>query len=175
MQNIFVNIFKRVLNKLAFVIPGGDSVRPWLQKQRGVNVGKNVWIAQYVYFDELYPEKIYVDDNCTIGLRVSIISHLHWGAKCSKCYSAPVKIGKDVFIGPHCVILPGVNIGEGSVIKAGTVVSKNVPSHTYWGETSAGPLAQVTIPLTKIHTIDEFRYGLRRIDKNNGASEFPPK
>ena len=175
MENIFVNLFKRLLNKLAFILPGGDNARPRLQKLRGVIIGKNVWIAQYVYFDELYPEKITVAENCTIGLRVSIITHLHWGEKSSKGYSAPVSIEKDVFIGPYCVILPGVNIGEGSVIKAGTVVSRNVPPHTYWGESPARPLAQVTIPLTRDHTFDEFRYGLRRIDEKDGATHFPPE
>jgi tetrahydrodipicolinate N-succinyltransferase len=116
--------------------------------------------------DELYPEKISIGDNSTIGIRVSIISHLHWGDKRASGYSAQVTIGKNVFIGPHCVILPNVNIGDNSVIKAGTVVSRNVPSDTYWGTDSAGPLGQVTVPLTTEHTINEFTYGLRPI-KNN--------
>lgn len=172
-MNILTNFFKRIINKIAFVIPGGGSARPWLQKIRGVQIGNNVWISQYVYIDELYPEKITIGDNCTIGLRVSIISHLFWGGKSVNGYSAPVTIGKDVFIGPHCVILPNVNIGEGSVINAGTVVSRNVPAHTFWGTDSARPLGQVTVPLTSEHTIGEFRYGLRPIRKDRGSTEIP--
>ena len=146
-----------MINKIALFAPGGGSVRPWLQKIRSVQIGNNVWISQFVHFDELYPEKISIGDNCTIGLRVSIFSHFHWGEKRTSGYSAPVTISKEVFIGPHCGILPNVNIGEGSVIKAGTVVSRNVPAHTYWGTDSAGPLGEVTVPLTSKHTIDEFR------------------
>ena len=141
---------------------------------RGVRIGKKVWIGQYVYMDEQNPEKISIGDNCTIGLRVSIFSHFYWGDKRQTGYSAPVTIDKDVFIGPHCVILPNVHIGEGSVIKAGTVVSKNVPPHTYWGSESAGPLGEVTVPLTNEHSLDEFTYGLRPYRRVSTSTDTPP-
>lgn len=47
--------------------------------------------------------------------------------------SKPVYIGNNVWIGANCLILPGVNIGDGSVIAAGSVVAKNVPSHSLAG------------------------------------------
>jgi acetyltransferase-like isoleucine patch superfamily enzyme len=37
-----------------------------------------------------------------------------------------VTIANDVWIGANCIILPGVNIGEGAVVAAGSVVTKNV-------------------------------------------------
>jgi tetrahydrodipicolinate N-succinyltransferase len=83
--------------------------------------------------------------------QVSIFSHFFWGDKNASKYSAPVLVGKDAYIGPHCVILPNVHIGEGSVSKAGTVVSRNIPEHTYWGTDSAGPLGQVIV-LSQVST-----------------------
>ncbi len=47
-----------------------------------------------------------------------------------KC--APVIIDNDVFIGAHCIILKGVTIGEGSIIGAGSVVTKSVPAGEIW-------------------------------------------
>lgn len=44
-----------------------------------------------------------------------------------------VVIEKDVWIGANCIILPGVTIGQGSVIAAGSVVTKSVPSNTVFG------------------------------------------
>lgn len=43
-------------------------------------------------------------------------------------YAYPVTIGNNVWIGAHVAILPGVNIGENTVIGAGSVVSRDIPS-----------------------------------------------
>jgi maltose O-acetyltransferase len=42
----------------------------------------------------------------------------------------PVVIGRNVWIGTHAVILPGVTIGDGAIIGAGAVVTKDVPART---------------------------------------------
>ena len=46
---------------------------------------------------------------------------------------APVTIGNHVFIGPRAIILPGVTVGDGAIIAAGAVVTKDVPSKTLVG------------------------------------------
>ncbi len=159
------SLFQRFLHKLAFIAPGGSTIRPWLHRLRGVDIGQNVWISQYVYIDELHPEAVTIRDNCSIGLRTSIFAHSYWGSKRSTAEAGRVIIENDVFIGPHSVVLPNVRIGRGSVIKAGTAVTSNVPEHTFWGLPAAGPLARVSVPLTSQHTFEEFRSGLRPIHK----------
>lgn len=49
------------------------------------------------------------------------------------CNTAPVYIENDVFIGGHCIIGKGVHIGQRSIIAAGSVVIKDVPSDELWG------------------------------------------
>jgi len=44
--------------------------------------------------------------------------------------TTPVIIGDDIWIGANAVILPGVTIGNHSVVAAGAVVTKNVPPHS---------------------------------------------
>jgi acetyltransferase-like isoleucine patch superfamily enzyme len=44
--------------------------------------------------------------------------------------TTPVAIGDDIWIGANAVILPGVTIGEHSVVAAGAVVTKDVPPHS---------------------------------------------
>lgn len=45
-----------------------------------------------------------------------------------KC--SPIRIGNNVWIGANCTILPGVEIGDNTVIGAGSVVTKSIPSHS---------------------------------------------
>ena len=47
--------------------------------------------------------------------------------------SAPITIGNHVWIGMRAMILKGVTIGDGAVIAAGAVVTKDVPPNTLWG------------------------------------------
>jgi acetyltransferase-like isoleucine patch superfamily enzyme len=131
-----------------------------LHRLRGVKIGKNVWISQYVYIDELHPEVIEIGDNVTIGIGTAVISHLYW-TKSKDIVVKPVVIESDAFVGPNCVILPGVKIGKGSVIQAGTVVSRNVPAGTFFGHAPASVLGKVSVPLTPEHSYQEFIHGLR--------------
>ena len=157
---LFSSLSGRLLNKLAFIAPGGGSLRPWLHRVRGAQIGKHVWISQLVYIDELHPGDVEIGDNCTIGYRTSIFTHFYWGRR-RPVSSGRVVIEKDVFIGPHCVILPNVRIGEGAVIRAGTVVSRNVPPHAIWGLPAADLLGVATVPLTPEHSYEEFTQGMR--------------
>ena len=159
-----MKIFQRILRKIAYFVPGGSSVRPGLNRLRGVKIGKNVWISQYVYIDELHPEAIEIGDNVTVGIGTAIISHLYW-TKSRETVVKQVVIEPDVFIGPHCVILPGVHIGRGAVIQAGTVVSHNVPPGVFFGHAPATVLGEVTVPLTPEHSYQEFVHGLRPFRK----------
>lgn len=159
------NVLQRLLQRLAYGSPGGGSTRPWLHRLRGVRVGENVWIGQQVYIDDLHPNAVTLEERCTIGMRTSIFTHFYWGPRRSEEHAGPVVIEADVYIGPHCVVLPNVRIGRGAVIKAGTVVSRNVPAGTLWGAPSAGPLARVTIPLISERGYDEFLRGLRPLSE----------
>jgi acetyltransferase-like isoleucine patch superfamily enzyme len=159
-------ILSRCLQMLATIAPGGNNLRPRLHALRGVSIGKDVWIGQYVYIDENHPEAVFIGDNCAINLRTSIYAHMYFGPKkTAGAFIKEVVIEDNVFVGPHCLILPGVRIGEGAVIKGGSVVSRSVPPHTLWGVPDAGPLARITVPLKPGHTYQEFVRGLRPIRK----------
>jgi len=154
-------MLNRLFCWLAFLAPGGDSLRPALHRWRGMKIGRRVWISQLVYLDVLYPRGITIGDDVTLAFRTTIFTHFHRGAQRGKVGCKEVILEDGVFVGPHSIILPGVRIGQGSVIKAGSVVTRNVPPHTFWGDRGGGPLAEVTVPLTPEHEFEEFIRGLR--------------
>ena len=156
-------IIQRTLAKIAFFSPGGYSFRAWLHKLRGVKIGKNVWISQYVYLDDAHPENITLEDNVSVGLRSTIFTHLYSGNYGHGKKTGKVVIKKNAYIGPHCVIFHNVTIGEGSVVAAGSMVAKDVPPGVLYGPPSPKSLAKVTSPLIKGENMDYERFllGLR--------------
>ena len=154
------HLVARFLNRVALIAPGGYRLRPMIHRWRGAKIGANTWISQFVFIDELHPEGIEIGKNCTIGIRSSIITHLYWGPRRQGDYG-PVVIEDDVYLGPHCVVLPNVRIGKGAVIRAGTVVASNVPPQAFWGTQPARPLGWATVPLASSHTYEGFVKGLR--------------
>ncbi len=44
-------------------------------------------------------------------------------------YAKPIKVGNNVWIGGNVIVLPGVTIGDNTVIGAGSVVNKDIPSN----------------------------------------------
>lgn len=156
MKTLLWNIGQRFLHKIAMISPGGYSLRPKLHRLRGVRIGEKAWISQYVYIDEIHPESVSIGNNSSVGIRTSIIAHLYWGPRKETNPAGPVCIEDDVFIGPHCVILPGVRIGKGAVIQAGTVVSRNIPAHALWGPSKNRPIARVGAPLTAEYSYEQF-------------------
>ena len=77
--------------------------------------------------------EIRIGDNCLIGPDVGIYTaghRLEPEGRVLDVYGLPITIGNDVWIGGHSTILPGVTIGDGAVIAAGSVVTKDVPACT---------------------------------------------
>ncbi|MDD6728185.1 MAG: sugar O-acetyltransferase [Eubacteriales bacterium] len=77
---------------------------------------------------------IYVGDYTEIGPNVTIATAGHpilpeLRGNTAYQYNAPVKIGKNCWIGAGAVVLPGVTIGDNTVIGAGSVVTKDIPDN----------------------------------------------
>lgn len=96
-----------------------------------VHFGKNVYANfNLTLVDDTH---IYVGDYTLIGPNVTIATAGHPVEPSLRekayQYNAPVKIGKNCWLGAGAIIVPGVTIGDNTVIGAGSVVTKDIPSN----------------------------------------------
>jgi serine acetyltransferase len=58
---------------------------------------------------------------------------------------APIRIGRRAFIGARCIILKGVTVGEGAVVGAGSVVTRDIPPHVVASGNPAKVVTQLPV------------------------------
>lgn len=78
-------------------------------------------------------EKIIIGNQCKFANNLVIIDHDHaieQGHATAELITKPIIIEDNVWVGANCTILKGIHIGKGSVVAAGSVVTKNVPSYS---------------------------------------------
>jgi maltose O-acetyltransferase len=118
------------------VVNGADHLR----------VGNNVSINAFVHI--WAQGGVTIGDSTLIASHVAITSLTH--ATDSEKYSdslvsRPVEIGRNVWIGAHAVVLPGIRIGDGAIIGAGAVVNRDIAP----GDIVAGvPAASIRVART---------------------------
>ncbi|HZG13527.1 MAG TPA: acyltransferase [Candidatus Bathyarchaeia archaeon] len=95
-----------------------------------MEVGDQTAVALMVMMDIMFPEYIKIGKNCVIGYNTTILAHEYL---IDEYRLGEVVIGDRVLIGANSTILPGVVIGEGAVVAAGTLVHKDVPSGSFVG------------------------------------------
>ena len=95
---------------------------------KNIEVGENVFINACCHFQD--HGGITIGNGCQIGHNVvfATLNHFLEPEKRKMTYSAPIVLGKNVWVGSNATILQGVTIGDNSVIGAGAVVTKDVPA-----------------------------------------------
>ena len=156
-KSIIRKLVNRILHLMARFLPGSTTLRPFLHRLRGVKILGDGFIGEEVYIESEYPERVEIHDQATIVLRATILAHFREGY-------GRVIIEEKARIGPHCVVASSsgetLTIGEGAVLAAGAVVTKDVPPYTLVGGVPAKPIAKVTVPLTLTTNYKEFKEGL---------------
>jgi acetyltransferase-like isoleucine patch superfamily enzyme len=154
-ESVLRGVSNRVLQHLARILPGAQSVRVAMHRARGVQIGTGVWIGYDVVLDTSRPHLITLEDGCVLSMRVTVLAHFR--------ESVGVKIERDAFVGAGALILPNVVIGHGAVVAAGSVVTRSVPAQTLVQGNPAIPVARCGIPIGPETSLKEFSSQLRPI------------
>lgn len=153
-------IFNRILGLVAEFSPGASSLRPFIHKLRGVKIHGKVFIGYEVILENEFPHRIELHDGVQIVMRSMILSHFRGTGK--------VVIEKNVWIGANSIITVPTDrtliIGEGSVIAAMSVVTKDVPKGMFMGGAPAKPIARATVPMTLKTSYEDFQEGLKPLE-----------
>ena len=124
----FVKVLKQTLIiEIARFVPSMKLKNKIYKKLLKMDVGNHTSFAYKVLPDLFYPEYISVGKNTVIGYNTTILTH---EILVNEYRYGRVDIGSHTLIGANVTILPGVKIGHNVIIKAGTIVSKDVPDDT---------------------------------------------
>ena len=151
-----MKFYGRTLHLLARFAPGATSFRPFVHRLRGVQIGKDVFIGDEVYLENEYPERVEIHDGVQISVRATILAHTRGPGR--------VVLEKNAYIGPHVLLVTSegkvLRIGEGAVVGAGCVITKDVDSHTLVMGEFGKAIAEVRLPLSRADRLEDFIKGL---------------
>lgn len=141
----------------------------------GVNIGKNCFISTREISSE--PYLVTIGNNVQITRGVSI--HCHGGGNAIRAKYPDFDVfGKVViedwaYIGAFSQIMPGVTVGEGAIVAAGSIVTKSVPPHTVVGGNPAHVICSVQEYIDKNMKYNLHSKGLSAKDKKKLLLSLP--
>ena len=112
---------------------------------KNIHVGKNVFINAGCQFQD--QGGITIGDDTLIGHNVVLatLNHGFEPARRKDLLPAPIVIGRKVWIGSNATVLPGVTIGDRSIVAAGAVVNRDVPPDVIVGGVPAKVIKHLEI------------------------------
>lgn len=129
--------FKRLKNIffiwLSNTLPLRGHHRYKILRLAGINIKGKCFIYKNVNFDTVSPELITIGKNVTLTHGCTILTHYFDPRQAGRNFRyGKVIIEDDVFIGINAIICNSVTIGNGAIIGAGSVVTKDIPPFQVW-------------------------------------------
>lgn len=122
-----------ILRELLGHLGEGSAIRPPLYCDYGqyISIGKGTFVNMGAVLLDVAP--ITIGDDCQIGPNVQFLTPTHpldpeprrqkWEA------AKPIMIGNNVWLGGGVIVLPGITIGDNTVVGAGAIVTRNLPEN----------------------------------------------
>lgn len=136
----YINAFlaKYCYSSVIFSPLNPRKLRPKLWSMMGAKMGKGCFIGPHVTIDANNAELIEIGDhshitaNCLLLCHQRDLSEYYRGDDASKLpyRKGIIKLGKGVMVGMGTIIMPGVEIGDGAIIGANSMVTRNIPAWT---------------------------------------------
>jgi maltose O-acetyltransferase len=121
-------------------------------RKSGVKIGKGCFIASSAYIDLHCPNLIEIGDHVKITRGTMILCYdasKEWISfyQYKKDSYGHVRIGTNVFVGAHSIVMPGVTIGDNVIIGANSIVVHDIPANSIAIGNPAKKIKELIIPL----------------------------
>lgn len=126
-------------------------IRPWVLRKIGCKVGKDVFVGDSVKIDSGHSDLITIEDGVSIAGGTRLLCHQRDFS--DYCVGdeyltlgyilKPIVLKKGCLIGMESFVMPGVTVGEGSIVGAGSLVTKDIPAWTIAAGRPAKVLKQI--------------------------------
>ena len=146
--NPYHALLQNMMDWVIFAPVAARKIRPWLLRRMGAKVGKDVFIGDHCRFDLNHSDLITLEDHVHITGGSRILCHkrdltnYRIGDDSAKLpyRLEPVIFKKGSMLGMESMVMPGVTIGEGAIIGAASLVSKDIPAWTLAVGSPAKPI-----------------------------------
>lgn len=88
----------------------------------GMHIDPTAWFSLRVEFDRTHPSGVHIGPDSYVAFGAVLLTH-----DMTRGIYADTRVGARCFIGAHSILMPGVTIGDGSIVGAGSVVTHDVP------------------------------------------------
>jgi maltose O-acetyltransferase len=116
--------------------------------QKLLSIGNDCWINAGCFFD--LGASVDIGDRVSLGHEVMVLTTSHsigdGERRAGPVTTAPVCIRDGAWIGSRTTILPGVTVGDASIVAAGAIVTRDVPAHTLVGGVPAKTIRSLDPP-----------------------------
>lgn len=155
---LFTKLKIFMISFLANNFPMSMATRAKFYKRLGVKVGKDCLLGQIIV-DGIHPEDIIIGDGCTITKGVVMLTHFYDTNNLTEhAYTrGRIKIGNRCYIGMNTIFSKPISVGDGAVIGAGSVVTKNIPPFEIWAGVPARFIKKRYSDLNEIPSMDSFK------------------
>lgn len=151
-KNPYHALLQSMMNWVIFEPIAPRMMRPWLLRRMGAKVGKNVFIGDHVKIDLNHADLILLEENAHVASGTRLLCHqrnltdYHIGDDYAKLgYTLkPIHLCKGSLVGMESFVMPGVTIGEGAIVGAGSLITKDIPAWSIATGRPAKVVKQIT-------------------------------
>lgn len=112
----------------AMVMPS-NKIRVALNRWKGVHIENGAYIGMFCFFDNMHPEYIFIEKDASINAGCYLVAHfnpMRHFRRTVLAQVAPIVVRQGAMVGMRAMLMPGVEIGEYSMVSSASVVCKNV-------------------------------------------------